>query len=153
LHALPALNLLAYPWLGNSKKSALENSHTDWKSLPDSLKQEALRSTVLTPNYLSYLYYFESSPAYHVPINDDIGDPASEPGLVGNDAHMIETVEAVPDLMIIADESKFKKDVYFSKRAREHIRTHLEAVPHSGDPRILVFRKNGKDLTLPLTTP
>ncbi|MBI4395608.1 MAG: glycosyltransferase family 39 protein [Elusimicrobia bacterium] len=138
--ALPALNLLAYPWLGNSKKVIFSSPHTNWKSLPEDVKEEARLATVLTPNPMAYSYYFKAKPAYYLPVDENY---RVAPGLVEDGRQMMEIAQTVPNLLIIADESKFRKEVYFSKESQGHIRSHMDSVAHRGDPAILIFRKIG----------
>jgi 4-amino-4-deoxy-L-arabinose transferase-like glycosyltransferase len=138
--ALPAANVLAYPWLGNARHEPTFARYPDWKNPPRELADRLRRSPVMTTDPRAFYYYYGTFPRYYF-MTERRADYDYEPGLILSFDEFKAAVEETPGLLFITSRGRLHNDSMVTQEMRDHVsrRMALEARPDEG--KILVFGK------------
>lgn len=137
LLALPAINVVAFPWLGNSKNVARRSRQVDWRSAPTALNDLADRP-VYTTNPKSFLYYIGRYPTLWINSEPD-SSRSYENGMIDSQDEIERFVRDVENAAIVTERGMFHRSFYFRPSLRALIQAEMVPVPHGGDDRLMIF--------------
>jgi 4-amino-4-deoxy-L-arabinose transferase-like glycosyltransferase len=138
--ALPAVNLIAYPWLGNAKNVLTSYRFPDWKTLPPRLLENMAASGAITTIPREYLYYVGAAPTYYF-LSERDPEQRYEPGLITTPAEFTAALADPRVRFLISNAWAFENDAYINDAMRAYVRETMHEVDHGGDPRLVVFEK------------
>ncbi len=137
---LPAINVVGYPWLGNSKNVASKARYPDWKSIQSEL-MTATGGTIITSRIKEVLYYSGRMPDFLLVNNYKLrNDDGISP--IRDSSKLEQILSTKNDVTIIIPRYDYKNSAYMDSNTHKTIEMNCDKKQHDGDPRILIFSCN-----------